>query len=104
MHAHVHVYVRVCVCVYVRICVLCMCMHVYMCTHTHECDTYTRMHLQSKAKPVAAMQYSHTYPDKLGCLCTKQALWENPPGDGTSTLQEGCTCLMDDSVGTQSPT
>ena len=39
------------------------------------------------------------------CMCTKQAprvgTGANRPGDGTSPLQEGCTCRYDDGVGTQ---
>ena len=45
--------------------------HTQMHTHTRTCTcihTHARTH---KAKPVAAMQYSHAY---LGSLCTKQAL------------------------------
>ena len=54
---------------------------------------HTQTEQNSKAfKPVADMQYSHTYPHKLGHLCTKQALqavWINSHGDGTSAMHTG---------------
>ena len=40
----------------------------------------------------------------LGFITHPSRCRANPPGDGTSAPQEGCACLKDDGVDTQSPT
>ena len=77
-------------------------MHTHTCPPTHTyTHTHTHIHTHiAKAKPVAAV-YMVT-PTQTGwdaCVPWQVLVGryrENPPGDGTSTLQGGCTCLMDE--------
>ena len=69
--------------------------HPHTYTHIHkQIDTdahmhaYTQTHTKQKQSLYVTAVYSHVYPDKLGSLCTKQALLSqcrtNPPGEGIS--------------------
>ena len=68
----------------------------YVCTHTkvkqkqslYIAAVYTVMLTQSSWDACAPSGHSGS------------SVQANPPGDGTSTPQEGCTCLKDDGVGT----
>ena len=79
-------------------------------THRHT-DTdrqtvrQTDRHTKKKSKVCSCHFHGHTYTVTLPVHnAGTQSVWANPPGDGTSALQEGCPCLMDDSLGTCSPT
>ena len=59
--------------------------------------THARMHAQT-------LTHTHSQIIPVHQTGTPSRCRMNPPGYGTSDLQEGCACPKDDGMGTQSPT
>ena len=68
--------------------------HIHIHIHAR---THTLISTQ-KTKPVAVSHLPRQAWIPVHQAGTVSWCWPNPPGEGTSTLQEGCKCLMDDGV------